>query len=354
MNPLSLVLMTLFRWLFLAAVLGLMMLCGLAHGQTYVYSQNGNILYEKYQEAYTYYSYGVPYTGYRWAYRKIADVGSKDWRQSVLNLIDREKERQAFQSALGHIAPGVLAPQTPQAAAYPSAVGNTLGGFTKLEYSKFGNVEAFDVNRAWEKSQQGADTVSRMASELHVIAQGTATQAAGLQQSGQQIIGAVAETQELRAANRELMAGLKEQALAQAEILKSLRASPQESLRIESGHSSSSGGGGPIGPGPVPPPPPVPPGGGGAGRWNADMAAVVKQFCASCHNAGSPQGDFILADGTPISTQQFGSLALRMDPNAPEKRQSGAAYRMPPADSPQPSVEERRIIVDAAKVLVAP
>lgn len=382
-----------------------------AFGQGQVYEQRGKVLYEKipYQKAYTYYQYGVPYTYYvtEYQYKQVVNYEAPNWRQQMLALVDAQKERESFDSTLALMGvQGLMAPKNAFAVQaqqgvvnYPSAAGSTVaGGFTQLNYAKYGDVQALDVNKAWERAQQGADIVARMTSEVGAVASQTGQNAAALQQMNMERVGAVAELQELRATVREMGASLRDQTLAQAQLAKALRSPGSESLTIQQGQSAqssagqsggpvahaqasasaSAGGGGggigpgvPTGPGPgpgpdpgvegpgVPPPPPLPPGQGPG--WSPEMVAVAQRACASCHGGSkkNPEGGFYFDASIPISRNQFGSLVLRMDPKASEywtdSKGEQRLFRMPPTDAQeQVSLEERRLIVDAAKLIVAP
>lgn len=354
--------------------------------QAQIYEQRGTILYEKipYQKQYYYYSYGRPYYYYvtEYTYKEVLNYQKPDWRQQALTLIDRQKERESYESVLNTLGvQGLFAPkqsyvQQQSPVLYPSATGNTLGAFTTYESARYGDVSAYDANKADERVSASADTVVRMTAEMNATATGAVQQAIGLQKLNSERVGAIAEWQEMRAMMKERAIADKERALAErdkllaeAELMKAMKPPASASVSYTTRSSASVGvgtGGGP-GPGAPPPspdsvpPPPVPPGQSHPG------AALAVKFCAACHGKEktNPAKGFYFDESVPLSQEGFGAVALRMDPQAPEFRLDANGqvlkdsdghsipFRMPPAGGESPSVQDRRILVDFAKTLVA-
>jgi hypothetical protein len=366
-----------------------------AHGQ--VYEQRGTVLYEKIPVStpYNYYYCGRYYTTYQttYQYKEVLNYQKPDWRQQALSLIDKQKERESYESVLSMLGvQGLMAPKqqfVPQqqqygqeAAFYPSATGNVLGGFTKYEAAQYGPVAPYDVNRADERIQAGADSVLRMTAEINATANNAAQQAISIQRLNSERVGALAEWQEMRALMRERAMADKDKALAEteklraeADLMRAMKPPSSSSVKYEKGTSvgvgvgvsvqSGNGGGGeaPVSPA-DPPPPPQPPVENGP---HPGLALAVK-FCADCHGGGkkNPAGGFYLDEGVRMNRQSFASLKLRLDPEAPDykldqngqvlKDQDGhpIPYRMPPPsdDDPPPSREQAALIVQFAETLV--
>lgn len=370
-------------------------LCKWVFGSDYV-NQNG-IVYERYVVSvpYSYWWYGKYYTYYvnEYRYRPTAvNYKAPDWRQQMLSIVDRQKEREAFDSALTNLGvSGLFAPkqgfasyQAPAAVPYqaqtpyPSAVGSTYGGFTQLQYARHGDVVSLDVNRAWSDAQKGADLVARMGADIEARSMGVIGNATALQQYSLERVGMIAELQEMKglireraAAERDKALAEKEKMLAEAEVFRSLKPSGSESLTIQQGTQGVApgvsvqgrvgvgvnGGGYDGSPPPTSPPPgdvpPAPPPNG-----SHPGAALAVRYCGECHgkDKNAPAMNFYFAEGVPINETQFGALSLRLDPNAPDTRTNAEGrtvpYRMPPSDyAEQPSVEDRRAMVDFGKYL---
>lgn len=352
------------------------------------YVTKGTILYERYSVPYTYYYCGRAYTGYKYQYKQVLDYSKPDWRNKALDLIDRQKERESFQQTLTYLgAQGLMAPvgtayapypivQQQGAALYPSATGTTQGGFAQVEYSRYGATSPMDVNRANEIIGGTIDAFNRTSADNARRGIEINGAVATLIDKNGERIAAIGELQETRQAVKEMSIGMNQMFQGFAQAMQSMKAQPSEHFTFQQGsaqgHIGAQGSGqqpypqqapqghypapqAPQQPYPEPVPQENPP-----PRPNEPApidVGVISKYCGACHGkeAGTPQGNFYLDPSAPISEAQFGALAMRMDPNAPAYRdaQKTKAYRMPPENvQPQPTLEERRAIVDFAKRLV--
>lgn len=313
-----------------------------ASAQQYV--QNGQILYEKVSVPYTYYWCGRPYTGYRWEYKQVLNYADKDWRQKALDIVDKAKDRQSFEETLNYLgAKGLLSPAnsgyTPGGfASYPSATGNVLGGFTQLDYSRYGATTPLDANKAFERVQQSIDQFERSTAEnarrgtdLH---SGVGTLIAQNSEGARAIV----EVQETRALVKETFNGLKQQSEAMAQMFVAMKPQSSETFRYQSGQQQPQAF--------TAPAPPQP-----AEDLTGEERAVVNQFCATCHGGDSPKGSFRFDGLAKLSEDMAGSAAMRIDAKAPKLRSNGKPYAMPPADSEQPNDQQRALLLSAARKL---
>jgi mono/diheme cytochrome c family protein len=329
-----------------------------ASGYKNYYYRSGNTLYYRAYYPRQYYYNAVPYTTYYYVDKYVTDSKKADWQETYLRVVNQMKKDEKFNEAVALLLPQqplqqgyaqqYAAPQ--QAALYPSQTGNTIGGFSSYQYARYGDVKSLDVNRAIELNQQGTDNVTRMAAELGQLSNGVAVQAVAVQNLNGERIGAIGEAQELRASLKEMQAGLRDQMLVQAEFMRSLRPAPSETFSGQRQQGSYYGGGhqgapqqypqqGPPASGPIQ----APQGG----------SPTFTRYCASCHGpqAASPSGGWAW-NGEQIDPSYWGGVYLRIDPNTPVKTQDGRALRMPPESSEQPSVEQRRQLVQELRAYV--
>jgi hypothetical protein len=369
-----------FRWGWLALCCVIFAILGeTALAQTY--EQKGSVLYEKVAVTvpYVYYQYGYKYTGYRTEYqlKEVLNYQKPGWREQALALIDKQKERESYESTLELLGvQGLMTPKYAQPATgfgmqqfqqvpyeYPSASGKTVGAFTYYEQSKYGYPAPFDVNKADERAHASADAVVRMTADIGAIAGNAAQQAIGVQRLNMERVGAIAEMQEMRAiikeraaAERDRNLAEREKLLAEAEVFRAMKPPPSSSQRHYQGQYQDQQ----IQEAPVEQPQAQYQGGVHPGF------ALVDKYCGDCHGGGmkNPAGGFKLDPGISLSQSDFQALKLRMDPNSPEHRVDTAGipmkdsqgrpvpFRMPPAEYPFPNGEELDLIVQFAESLV--
>lgn len=285
----------------------------------------------------------------RWKWIVLADYRSADWKNRVLDILDRQKERELFDDTLRTLGvANLMAPSHAGYAAsmsyasqagYPSAAGQTLGGFASLSYSRYGDVATFDVNRANELVSARIDEFNRAAAANGAQANQITSGVGSLIQLNASQVGAVAEQQELRATIRELATGMANMQSGFAAALAAARPGGAESLEFhaESGEASSSDG--------------------QTSQWHAPLSApgdwsLVSRYCGACHAAGvaaTNGAGFTLDESLPIDPRALGAAEFRLSGVAPVKRANGAPGRMPPEGSPQPSADELRSLVEALR-----
>lgn len=318
------------------------------------YVENG-VLYQRYSKPHTYYYYGRPYTVYRYYTKEVTRASNPDWRETYLRVVNQIKQNEAFNRAVSYLVPsqqlaqsGYAPVQQQQAYAYPSAAGNTVGGFTQLEYSKFGQTNAFDLNKAYSETLAVLDTYNRYSADNQRRADEAFARGSGLVQLSQQGLAAIAEKQEDRAILQaaqgviaETRAMVRDSFAGQAALLRESKPSPQEQFSYKQGHQQAAPQQPSEGQQPSPPP-----------QQGGSIGELQNKYCAKCHGASvnEPAGGWVL--GQSIDPAMFGALALRLSPDAPAKLSNGSAFAMPPADAPQPSVEERRELVNEFRAQV--
>lgn len=320
------------------------------------YAANG-VLYQRSSVPYQAYYCGRPYTAYKYSYTVVTKASYPDWQETYLRVVNQMKKNEAFNQAVSMLLPqqpqqayGYAQPQ--QTLQYPSQVGNTVGGFSSYSYARYGDVKSLDANRAIELQQQGVDNVTRMSSELGQLSNGVAVQAVALQNLNGERIGAIAEAQELRAGMREIQMGLKEQMLAQADLMRSIRPASGETFSgTRQGASVYQGP--PTAPGSPPSGPFQSPAQSQGNGGQAPQTPVFAQYCGRCHgpSATSPGGNWVF-NGNALDRASWGDVYLRIDPNTPAKTSDGRALRMPPEAADQPSVEQRRALVGELRPFV--
>jgi hypothetical protein len=356
-----------------------------ARAGDYVY-RNGDTstVYYRWRVSVPYYYCGKPYYRYEYRYRKVLNYNDKDWRQQALSLIDKQKERESYNQTLGYLgAQGLMAPASSpfysthqqQATIYPSATGSTLGAFSSYEYSRYGSTNPQDVNRGQEIIGGLIDQYNRASADNARRGDEAHLKTTDLIESQGHRIAAVAELQETRAAVKEMSQGMKSMFMGFSEAVRQMKPEESEHVRFESGQARGSYKGPPSQrhqptpayyPQQQPPPQPQypnedfvpePPQNGSQGPGGMDIGSLNARYCANCHGEGldSPSAGFAFDFNRGIDEREYGALGLRLNPNAPVWVQGSASkrpYRMPPEGSPQPSLEERRFMVDVASSLV--
>lgn len=311
------------------------------------YSYQNGILYERYVESESYWYCGRQYTRNVHKYRPVLKSTDKDWRDKALEIIDRQKERESFEDFVGQLGiRGMMSRQgygygQQSAALYPSQTGSTLGAFTAFEYSRYGSTSPLDVNKAQERIAQNIDQYSRVTSEQARRSTEALQDTSYLIDAQGERLGAIAELQETRVAMREVMRGLADQTRTYSELMQAMKPKDSETIRSYS----------------------VTPGDRQSPRSSeneqpsvesGDAMATLEQFCGKCHGAdlAAPKGGLYLDAGVALSAADFYATSLRLNPQSPWMDGDGNLMRMPPEGSPQPTDQQRPLILQAVQSLV--
>lgn len=328
-TPVAQIVRNLLVWLFSLAIAVVVTLAmsEAAKASDYGYSYNGGTVYERYQEPYSYWYCGRQYTAYRWAYRPVVSRKDENWRSKAINLLYASKEADAFQTFVETLLP----PQPQQYGGqpsgvggfpYPSETGNVLGGFSALEYSRYGSTTPLDLNKASERVALQIDQFTRTSADNQRRADEVHGGIGSLIQSNAAQVGAIAELQETRQAMQSVGETMRGMMLAQAEQIRAIKPQPSESFSAVQASE------------------------GALQARQAASASITERFCGKCHgpNTATPAGGYYLSSDVALSRADLGEILLRIDPQA-NAQENGKAFRMPPQGESQPSDAERRAII---------